>query len=290
MSTELQTALNQARLYEEAGDYENAKGLYLQLLKRTGKNDPSVLFPWAGLLLQSGERGAALDVFISCHKAGFRREEIEEIVTEVYYQPNQEYFSNIYEENVNFLSKYEKCEISCFPDFSSLHYQFVPYSEGRFAVFDSQNRSFLFNVDFSSAEAKKHQKKSAVFMNNQFNLNVIDKYLSAEDHGDKEGYDKMLLPLYLAYDDEQKFLEFLQVCYFPPLLKNNRCVFLFGFEKVDAFFSQPDVVYPLQYLNVQGSDDPYVAAIEGQRQKKIMSGEIDYQNLMLFFQRMMKAN
>ena len=284
MQIDVQKMLQQAESFEYSGERQQAREIYLSLFEGVGAEIPIVLFQWAGFLFRGGEYEQALEAYIRCHKTGSLCTEIEDIVLEAFHRPNLNLFENCYSKNIACLQEHMGKDIDEFPDFSSLSFRFIPYSENRYAIFDSSAKSFLYDVMFTDVLKDTQLQQPTVFLlKNEFNVHVIKKKLEVCLKKHFLQYIKVKPPLYLAYNDRNTFIEFLQVTPFYSLLYLSRCVFFFDTQQISNYFSIPDVLFPIYYQNMDGKADPIFNCVEGLRQKKFQKGDVDYQNLMLFF-------
>lgn len=284
MQVDLQIILAQAQLLEESGERQQARDIYLDLFNGKEAEKPIVIFQWAGFLFRAGEYEQALEAYIRCHKTGSLCAEIEAIVLEAFHRPNMNTFEKCYSQNIACLQEHVGIDIQEFPEFSSLSLRFVPYSENRYAVFDNSAKSFLYDIMFTDMPKSKNLQHPTVFLlKNEFNVNVIEKQLEAclDEHFLE--YIKTKPPLYLAYNDRNMFIEYLQITPFYSLSYLHRCFFFFDKQQISDYFSIPNVLFPIYYLNMNGEADPFFRFVEELRQKKFQSGDLDYQNLMLFF-------
>ena len=290
MDNQAEKILKQALSYENEGEYGKASDCYRQLIQDDDQNQGPLLFQLAASLFQAGEYGEALDVFVKCHKAGHQCMEVEEIVLEAYHQPNLKDFADRYAENVKHFSNYQFCHINSFPKFESLSYRFIPYSETKYIIFDNKAKKFLSQTELADqGNIQKFHKNAVLMIKNEFNVCKLSKYV--EDTSNKE--DKIYVttsnPLYLIYESEQIFFEFLQISPFGELLGNDKCIFLFGFNQVKEFFLSKDALLPSHYINMAGQEDPYYFCVEQLRQKMLKSGDVSYQNLMAIFNQSFNA-
>lgn len=286
MQFDVQKMLQKAQYIENSGERQQAREVYLNLFNSGGAEIPVILFQWAGFLFRGGEYEQALQAYINCHKTGTLCTEIEAIVFEAFHHPNRNLFETCYAQNIACLKMHGGIDIGEFPDFSSLCLKFIPYSQNRYAVFNNSAKKFLYDIVFPDMPKNTHLNNHSVFLlKNEFNVHAIKKQLEI-------GLDKHFLeyirfkpPLYLAYTDRNKFIEFLQVTPFHSLSYLSRCVFFFDTQKISNYFSIPDILFPIYYQNMDGEDDPIFRCIEGLRQETFQSGDVDYQNLMLFFKK-----
>jgi len=284
MQGDLQKMLQKAQLLEESGERQHAREFYLNLFDGTEAETPIILFQWASFLFRGGEYEQALEVYIRCHKTGSLCTEIEAIVLEAFHRPNMNIFEKCYSQNIACFHDHVGIDIGEFPEFSSLSFRFLPYSKNKYAIFDNSAKKFLYDVLFTDVSENTGLQYPTVFLlKNEFNMHVIEKQLEAclDEHFLE--YIKTKPPLYLAYNDRNIFIEFLQVTPFYSLSYLPRCVFFFDTQQISDYFSLPDVLFPIYYLNMDGEADPFFRCVEGLRQKKFQSGDVDYQNLMLFF-------
>ncbi|MGV1099879.1 hypothetical protein ACUUL3_10790 [Thiovibrio sp. JS02] len=286
MQADLPVMLAKVQYLEESGATEEARSCYESLLEQFGQDNPIVPFQTAGFLFRTGDYAAALELYVHCHKAKFMCSDIEQIIMGAYYQPNEMVFQKQYNENVIAFCGSDDCKFDSFPDFSALVYRFIPYSESRYAVFDSSVGNFLFDIDFSPrANGKVKEEPTVYLLKNEFSVNEIGKYLNVQFTGDASEYVAASFPLYLVYESRERFVEFLQVSPFSSIIRDKRAIFLFGIDQVSKYFAQQDILFPIFYVNMKDAREPIFQCVEKLRQKMFAAGSVDYQNLLLFLKK-----
>ena len=163
MQPDVQKTLQLAQSFEDLGKHQQARKVYLD---GAGAKIPVVLFQWAGFLFRGGKYEKALEAYIRCHKTGSFCTEIENIVLDAFYHPNLKIFEECYSQNVACLQGHVGKSLGGFPEFSSLSFKFIPYSENRYAVFDSSAKNFLYDIKFTDVPESTHLQNFTVFLLN----------------------------------------------------------------------------------------------------------------------------
>ncbi len=290
MHNQSHNTYEQALVFEQEGNVEKAIDCLQQLIEQGAEGQGEAFFLLAGIYFRAGKYAEALDNFIKCHKKGHRCQEVLDIVVEAYYQPNQAIFTELYEKNVKHLSKYEQCNIESFPEVDSLSYMFIPYSETKYIIYDKREKQFLVEIVFNGdRNLQEFHENAVLILKNEFDVDKIAFY--ARDRLDEKyrNYVTTVKPFFLIFEKQRMFFEFLQVSPFFRLLEKNKCVFLFGLEELEAWFSIEGTILPSCYLNMNGKEDPYYKFLTRLHQTRLHRPTVGYQNLMVFLSQSFNA-
>ena len=287
---QLEMTLQKALDFENEDKIDEALDCYRQSLEKFPANQGQILFQMASFLFRSGNYVDALRNLVKSYNTGYQRVETEKTILEAYYEPNKQTFFDTFIKNVEFLSNYSLCNIEAFPGFASLSYRFIPFSETQYTIFDNNKKLFISDIELAQPQPKSgYNDNTVLLIKNEFNAAKLSIYEEDTRNRNTNSYVTTSLPLYLVYEDQHMFCEFLQVSPFHSLLENERFVFLFGVDQVNEWFNSETAVFPTVYLNMSGKEDRYYVSIEQLKQKLTRNGNIGYQNLMLIFNQSFKT-
>jgi hypothetical protein len=203
--------------------------------------------------LERGEQEPAMEALIACFRLGYRKRVAWRLLRERCYRPHQERFRNNYLKNAEALYGHPDLADCSFPPFEQLRYWFIPYSSTRLAVYDRALQDFTGDLQMEPAPYLKEVKESDLFLldNEMHPWNII---AIEEKSREANSFLWKKTPLYLYYDDFNKFVPYLQLGDLTPALSGQRLVFLFGREKLDRYFDDSQAMLPA-YVLWFGSDE-----------------------------------
>lgn len=255
MEKSIQLMLEKAQDEAQKGKFQAAYTIYKKALNESKGHPGEILFEMGAFLFANEQYGEALEKFIECHHIGYQVEKVEEIIFEAYYEPNIEDFKQKYEANKIALMKYIHISITEYPDFTDLHYRFIPYSDFLFAVYDCKVRKFIsnhYNLRNQQHNFNGLNKDSIILFKDEYSqytlLTVLDKT------SDPKPFLWQKAPVYLYYEDCDEFVQYLQVCDFPKILESERLVFLLGKNELKTAFLDPQLNFPQTAYNTQGQE------------------------------------
>ncbi len=178
-------------------------------------------------LQHGGDYRVSYTCFKELYNDGFHKNDVLELMTAVFYEPNASALKNRYERNCKWLEKYPYLFRRDFPSFEELPIRFFPYddhhgyvplyvSEGRFGEFVNVrdqvvSRNFFKNLDDPILAGDVFSQYELEYLN--------DNVRKSEDVG-RENH------IYLHYTDWPVFCAWLQVLNMKPLTESGKAVFL----------------------------------------------------------------
>ncbi len=281
--TALEKELEIALQSEKEGNFNTALSCFNKALDSHPADILTIMFEMSCFLFRTGQYADALDSMIQCHKGGFKKDEIEEIIMEAYYAPNIDEFANQYHQNVSLLKKYDGCEISDFPTFEELTYKVIPFSEKKYTIFNKDKRIFTTIIDSSSQTLDIAFNSKQIYMiKNEYNIANLTALEKQTKQDNTNSFSTTQLPIFLVYDNKDIFLEHLQILTLALLCDNNRLIFLFGLQETIDYFNRESAIFPNLFIKM-GKHDAYYKTVEEAKLAKLKKGGINYQNLMQMF-------
>jgi len=196
----------------------------------------------------------ALDALLVCHRNGFRAKEIEDIIRNNCYRPWRSQHEENYRNNIELLRNYPHISLMDYPGFNQLDYEFIPYSSSNFIVFDRKKGEYTSNFDSTiNLDFSELSIDETCFFIDEFRTDNIVK--CEEITRDPAPYLWSKVPLFLYYNDQKDFIEFLQLIDLKPILEPERAVFLFGMAELKQHFQDLQAMLPSRLFNVQPNDE-----------------------------------
>lgn len=204
--------------------------------------------------LERGDYEFALGALIDCHRQGYKRNQIENYIHNKLSSQYQEQHERNYHKNVDLLKTYTYIGEKDYPSFGNLNYIFIPYSEGRFLIYDRAAGEFTFNLDWSNKQDYNYCKPNEICM--LIDEFCLDSILECERiTRDPQPYLWRKDPLFLYFNAFEQFVEFLQLYDLTSLLDSQRIVFIFGLKELEQYFSDYQAIVPNRLLNISKEDE-----------------------------------
>jgi hypothetical protein len=188
---------------------------------------------------------AGLDFLIRCYTSGYKKNEVLDLMKEVYYIPNIEEFKKQYLRNINLLKSGQHINGKNFADFNDLTHIFFPNSENKFAIFNKTNEVFegLYDVFYESKPKLEIENSDKIVIKNVFNSQSLVEIAKSIRLYTDSLEDKKII--YLYYDSFACFMSYLQMMEIDCLLQLKRFRFLFGPEELEKVVFQDQPKAPL---------------------------------------------
>jgi len=224
-------ALEIARRLAELGETSKAMQAYtLAIGKLRGKDPASELEAALFIFQNGGNYKVAYDSFKALYHAGYMREDLLNIMTQAFYEPNVKLLKSRYEKNCKLLQKYPYLFRKDFPSFEELPIRFYPYDDNGYVPFRVKKELFDDYINFNHPVVSRNFFSDlenpilATDVFSQYELEYLrDNVRRSEDIG-RENH------IYLHYTDWGTFCAHLQVLNLRPLLREKKLVFLIGDE------------------------------------------------------------
>lgn len=243
----------------------------------------SIKFEISCILFRAGLFDKALESMIQCHQNDFRKDEIETIVMEAYYDPNIDEFKKHYNQNTSFLIDSAGYRKTDFPIFTDLNHRFIPFTEKKYAIFKVSTKEFTGMADFSKKTLNVDLDPRQIYMvKNEYNitnLNALEK-LTRQDH--THGFSKTKLPIFLVYDNKNQLFDHFQILNLSPVFQTGRINIFFNPEQAVSHFNSEDGIYPNLFIYMD-NNDKYYNIVEEAKSARVKKENINYQNLMQMF-------
>lgn len=232
----------------EEGEIERAISLFGRALKTSGKNKGHVLFELGRFYFYCGEYELAIEHFVEAYKNNYNCQQIKEIILEAYYYPNEADIRELYEKNINILKSYPYILNDCFRNFEALDFQFIPVTDEKMIIFDTKQDQF---TEYYYKQINVQNSFSLVpgdvaMVWNEFSSEKILAIINATYNSNR--FLTMRNALYLYYETQSEFENYLQVLDLGEIIKDERVVFLFGPEQIKIWFG--NLMYELPKIVV----------------------------------------
>jgi len=219
-------AVEIARKLASLGQNADARQAYALALQTDA--EPSEALEAAAFILQTGgDYKVSYTAFLDLYRRGCFREEIMQLVSKIFYEPNIKLLKSRYERNCKRLSKYPYLFRKDFPPFEELPVRFFPYDDhsgyipfyadrGEFGSFVNIQETVVSRNFFKDLE--KPVLASDVY--SQYELEYLNDNVRRSEWVARENH------IYLHYSDWQVFCSWLQVLNVRPLTESEKVVFL----------------------------------------------------------------
>ncbi len=237
-------AIEIARRLAELGEIKDAQNAYLAALRQN--SDPQTEFEAALYLFQTEyDYRVPYTVFVRLYNAGHFQDELLELMTQAFYEPNLAEMEKRYRRNCKALGDYPYLFRRDFPDFDALPVRYFPYDERGYLPFDLREKRFgeymapgreIVSRNFF-ADLEKPVLAEDVY--SQYELEYLNDMVRKSEWCAKENH------VYLHYAGWTEFCCALQILDFRKLLEDQKFVFLIGEEKF---------LYPIDFKERFGID------------------------------------
>ena len=224
-------AVEIARKLASLGQNTDARQAYALALQTDA--EPAEALEAAAFILQTGgDYKISYTAFLDLYRKGFFREEIMQLVSKVFYEPNIKLLKSRYERNCKRLSKYPYLFRKDFPSFEELPVRFFPYDDHNgYIPFYVDREEFGDFVNIQETVISRNFFKDLekpVFASDvysQYELEYLNDNVRRSEWVARENH------IYLHYSDWTVFCSWLQVLNIRPLTEAEKVVFLIEDEK-----------------------------------------------------------
>lgn len=238
-------AVEIARKLASLGQNTDARQAYALALQTDA--EPAEALEAAAFILQTGgDYKISYTAFLDLYRKGFFREEIMQLVSKVFYEPNIKLLKSRYERNCKRLSKYPYLFRKDFPSFEELPVRFFPYDDHNgYIPFYVDREEFGDFVNIQETVISRNFFKDLekpVFASDvysQYELEYLNDNVRRSEWVARENH------IYLHYSDWTVFCSWLQVLNIRPLTEAEKVVFLIEDEKAQ---------YPIDFKERFGID------------------------------------
>ena len=238
-------AVEIARKLASLGQNTDARQAYALALQTD--TEPAEALEAAAFILQTGgDYKISYTAFLDLYRRGFFREEIMQLVSKVFYEPNIKLLKSRYERNCKRLSKYPYLFRKDFPPFEELPIRFFPYDDHNgYIPFYVDREEFGDFVNIQETVISRNFFKDLekpVFASDvysQYELEYLNDNVRRSEWVARENH------IYLHYSDWTVFCSWLQVLNIRPLTEAEKVVFLIEDEKAQ---------YPIDFKERFGID------------------------------------
>lgn len=221
----------------EEGQNERAWSLFKRALEISGKNRGYVLFEMGKFCFFCEDYEQAMEYFIEAYKKNYNRRQVKEIILEAFYYPNEKEIKEQYEKNINVLMNYPYKQVVKFRNYEQLDYLFIPVTGEKMVIFDKRSQDFEKNYHKNNRTINVDEKKpgNVVLIGNEF---FTDNILAVKNATfEPNRFHTMRNALYLYYENQEEFENYLQVLNLSDITEDDRTVFLFGKEETCEWFN-----------------------------------------------------
>ena len=224
-----------ARRLAELGQKAEAQQAYtVALEKQEGLSPMDRLEAASYIFFSHGDYKVAYTTFIQLYNQGEFRAHLWDMITQAFYQPNEEKLRRRYESNLKALADYPYCFQKSFPAFEELPLRFFPFDNRGYLPYDPEEERFGDYVDFDDPVIDRYffsdleKPILARDVYSQYQLEYLNDNVRRSEWVGRENH------IYLHYTDFSRFCACLQCLELRPLLREEKLVFLFG-EEIDQY-------------------------------------------------------
>ena len=240
------TAIEIARRMAELNRVEDAQKAYQLAIHENNGKDPAVEMEASLYLLQSGaDYRLPFTCFRRLYNAGEFQEDCFSILTEAFYQPNEEQLREAYRRNCGLLAQYPYLFRKDFLPFERLPIRFYPYDDKGYTPFYVEEERFGGYINFNYPVISRNFFKDlenpilAADVYSQYELEYLTDNVRKSEWVGRENH------IYLHYTSWETFCAHLQCLNLEPLLAEEKVVFL-----IEEEVSQ----YPIDFKERFGLD------------------------------------
>lgn len=213
--------------YKQVPEAQKAYTLFLQQEDKDPKDE---LEAASYIFFSKGNYQVAYTSFVSLYNRGYFQQELMNLMTQAFYQPNVERLKRRYQENCDRLSRYPYLFRADFLPFEDLEIQFFPFGDEGYVPFLKKENRFGEYVNFNHPVIDRYFFKDlenpilAQDVYSQYQLNYLNDNVRKSEWVGRENH------IYLHYTDWPIFCAYLQCLELRKLLKEEKLVFLIGEE------------------------------------------------------------
>lgn len=216
------------RRMAQLGQKEDAQKAYTVALAKE-ELSPMERFEAASYIFFSqGNYKTAYTALVDLYNEGHFRQDIMHLLTQAFYQPNEEELRQRYAANCAALAAYPYCFRRDFPDFDQLPLRFFPFDDQGFLPYDPAEDCFGSYVNFNDPVIDRYFFKDlekpilAQDVYSQYQLEYLNDTIRKSEWIGRENH------IYLHYTDWGRFCAHLPCLDLAPLLAQEKFIFLIG--------------------------------------------------------------
>lgn len=216
------------RRMAQLGQKEDAQKAYTVALTKE-ELSPMERFEAASYIFFSqGNYKTAYTALVGLYNQGHFRQDIMHLLAQAFYQPNEEELRQRYAANCAALAAYPYCFRRDFPDFDQLPLRFFPFDDQGFLPYDPAEDCFGSYVNFNDPVIDRYFFKDlekpilAQDVYSQYQLEYLNDTIRKSEWIGRENH------IYLHYTDWGRFCAHLPCLDLPPLLAQEKFIFLIG--------------------------------------------------------------
>ncbi len=224
-------AIDIARKLAQLEQGEDACRAYALAIHENNGQDPAQDMESALYILEhGGDYRVSYTCFRNLYDHGHFREDALSVMTQAFYQPNEEALRERYEKNRALLAPYPYFFREDFVPFEDLPIRFYPYDDDGYLPFFPAEERFGDYINFKNPVVSRNFFKDlekpilAEDVYSQYELEYLRDNVRKSEHVARENH------VYLHYTDWGTFCAHLQVLDLRPLLREQKLVFLIGEE------------------------------------------------------------
>ena len=224
-------AIDIARKLAQLEQGEDACRAYALAIHENNGQDPAQDMESALYILEhGGDYRVSYTCFRNLYDHGHFREDTLSVMTQAFYQPNEEALRERYEKNRALLAPYPYFFREDFVPFEDLPIRFYPYDDDGYLPFFPAEERFGDYINFKDPVVSRNFFKDlekpilAEDVYSQYELEYLRDNVRKSEHVARENH------VYLHYTDWGAFCAHLQVLDLRPLLREHKLVFLIGEE------------------------------------------------------------
>jgi len=224
-------AIDIARKLAQLEQGEDACRAYALAIHENNGQDPAQDMESALYILEhGGDYRVSYTCFRNLYDHGHFREDTLSVMTQAFYQPNEEALRERYEKNRALLAPYPYFFREDFVPFEDLPIRFYPYDDDGYLPFFPAEERFGDYINFKNPVVSRNFFKDlekpilAEDVYSQYELEYLRDNVRKSEHVARENH------VYLHYTDWGAFCAHLQVLDLRPLLREHKLVFLIGEE------------------------------------------------------------
>lgn len=224
-------AIDIARKLAQLEQGEDACRAYALAIHENNGQDPAQDMESALYILEhGGDYRVSYTCFRNLYGHGHFREDTLSVMTQAFYQPNEEALRERYEKNRALLAPYPYFFREDFVPFEDLPIRFYPYDDDGYLPFFPAEERFGDYINFKNPVVSRNFFKDlekpilAEDVYSQYELEYLRDNVRKSEHVARENH------VYLHYTDWGTFCAHLQVLDLRPLLREQKLVFLIGEE------------------------------------------------------------
>lgn len=230
-------ALEIARRLAQLNEVKNARQAYMLALQENAGQDPATELEAAMYILRFGsgdDYKISYTIFRDLYNKGFCKEDILELMTGAFYEPNVKMMQARYRKNCARLERYPYIFRKDFPKFEDLPIRFYPFDDNSYTPFDFRKGQFGEYIDFKEPVIKHYffedLEKPVLVQDiySQYELEYLRDNVRRSEDVARENH------VYLHYTSWEEFCAYLTCLNVKPLLEEKKLVFLFG-EEIEQY-------------------------------------------------------